>query len=410
MNSRQEQISNFATYVAMLFLSISTLLVEYITELDSPSCISYRPVAYEGTSQQGRRKRKRETLDQMLLRIHFLNRLNGYVAFHRSVYSPWYIRPRIVDWSDLFLNYIPMDEPDRFKQLFRVSPSIFEYLQYKLYNDMVTKPPSGLKNLPNRTLLVQRQIAIAFRRLCTGDSLFGVGELFGVSASTVSKCTWKFIKAVNRNCKDAIKWPTGRDMEDVKAGFQAKGLYNCCGAMDATHVTIELPNGEDSRDYFDYKKNILVSLQAIVDLKTHFLNVSCGWPGSIQDSRVLRKSGFYRDVTFSRSKLHGPTFICEDDTLLQEYIIADAWYPLYDWVIVPYVRGIDLEHDNWNFVHSSAQMCVERAFGGLKGTWKILSRTIWNPKVKCIAPMIYCCCILHNLLIVSCLVKLQVKS
>jgi hypothetical protein len=65
-------------------------------------------------------------------------------------------------------------------------------------------------------------------------------------------------------------------MEDVKAGFQAKGLYNNCMAMDTTHVIIKSLNREDGRDYVDYKKNISMSLQAIVDLKIWFLNISCG--------------------------------------------------------------------------------------------------------------------------------------
>lgn len=117
--------------------------------------------------------------------------------------------------------------------------------------------------------------------------------------------------------------------------FQAKSLYNCCRALDATHVTIELPNGDDGSDCFDYKKDISVSLQAIVDLITCVSEISCGWLGSIQDSRLLQKSGLYKDVTFSRSKLHGPTFICEDGTTLLECIIADAGYPLHDWIIVP---------------------------------------------------------------------------
>jgi hypothetical protein len=84
---------------------------------------------------------------------------------------------------------------------------------------------------------------------------------------------------------------------------------------------------------------------------------------------------------------------------MREYLLGDAGYPLYDWLIMPFARGIDERHDEWNHMHSSTRMCVERAFGRLKGIWRILSRILWQARVHTIAPMIYCCCILHNLMI-----------
>ena len=62
----------------------------------------------------------------------------------------------------------------------------------------------------------------------------------------------------------------------------------------------------------------------------HFLDVSCGFPNSMQDSMVIRNSGFYSDVVYSKSKLYHPMFIYDDDILLREYIIANAGYPLYN--------------------------------------------------------------------------------
>jgi hypothetical protein len=213
---------------------------------------------------------------------------------------------------------------------------------------------------------VKRQVAIALRRLCTRDSLFGVGELFGVSAPTVSKCTWKFVKDVNKIFADSIKWPTGEDMQKVKAGFTTKKFYNCCGAMDAIHFRVELPAGEESSDYFDYKHNISVLLQAIVDLKLRYPDISCGWPGSLQVTRVLQKSGFYKHVIYNKIRFCGPTYICRDGRDIREYVIADAGYPLYDCIIIPFARSMDVRRDMYNFMHSSTRMCAKRSFGALK--------------------------------------------
>lgn len=59
-------------------------------------------------------------------------------------------------------------------------------------------PPQSLTNaFPNRNLLVMKQVAIDLLRLATEDSLRLMGELFGVSESTVSKVVWRLVHALN---------------------------------------------------------------------------------------------------------------------------------------------------------------------------------------------------------------------
>lgn len=220
-----------------------------------------------------------------------------------------------------------------------------------------------------------------------------------MSASTVSKCTSKFCHGMRRKFHHLIKWLEGDALEEVKAGFAAKGFPNCCGAIDGTHLPIELPAGESSVDYYDYKHNISMSMQAIVDATDRFIDVNVGWPGSVQDSRLLRNTSFYNHVLFHKDRMAGRTHVCLDGTPLREYLLADAGYPLYDWMIVPFPRGLDEEHDFWNNQHSSARMVVERSFGLLKGVWRILSRILWKPKLENVGPMIMTCCLLHNLML-----------
>lgn len=119
-------------------------------------------------------------------------------------------------------------------------------------------------------------------------------------------------------------------MKRVKARFRAKGFPNCCDAIDGTHLLVELPLRENHVDYFDYKHNVLVSMQAIVDLQCRFLDVCFGWPGSIQDSQLLKISYFYRFVVYDKVKLAGPPFLSEEGTLEREFLLVDVDYPLYD--------------------------------------------------------------------------------
>lgn len=62
----------------------------------------------------------------------------------------------------------------------------------------------------------------------------------------------------------------------------------------------------------------------------------------------MRNSKFYHDVIFPKTKLAGRSYVCVDGTTLREYLLADAGYPLYDWLMVPFPRGLDHEHDFWN--------------------------------------------------------------
>ncbi|CAL9023690.1 unnamed protein product [Prunus brigantina] len=62
--------------------------------------------------------------------------------------------------------------------------------------DLVSRPPSGLINVEGRLLSVEKQVAIALRRLASGESQVSVGAAFGVGQSTVSEVTWRVIEAL----------------------------------------------------------------------------------------------------------------------------------------------------------------------------------------------------------------------
>lgn len=53
--------------------------------------------------------------------------------------------------------------------------------------DLISRPPSGLINIEGRLLSVEKQVAIALRRLASGESQVSVGAAFGVGQSTVSQ-------------------------------------------------------------------------------------------------------------------------------------------------------------------------------------------------------------------------------
>jgi hypothetical protein len=166
------------------------------------------------------------------------------------------------------------------------------YLCKLLHDDMTIVPPESLKILPNQKMVVMRQIVIALRHLAVGNSFLTLGELFGVSKMMAIRCTWKFVYSLRQIAKHVICWLNDEGMQAFKDSFEKNyGFQNCCGVVDGTHFQIKLPYGEDLTQYYDWKSKISVTMQAICDLKlVSFLDVCCGLPGSIQDTRLMRLS------------------------------------------------------------------------------------------------------------------------
>ena len=61
--------------------------------------------------------------------------------------------------------------------------------------------------------------------------------------------------------------------------------------------------------------------------------------------------------------------------------------------------GLSREKQYWNSIQSSTKMAVERAFGMLKGRWRILLKKIDMP-LRSIPDMVTACLCLHNLCLI----------
>ncbi|KAI5061263.1 hypothetical protein GOP47_0023768 [Adiantum capillus-veneris] len=72
-----------------------------------------------------------------------------------------------------------------------------------------------------------------------------------------------------------------------------------------------LPKNETNEAWYDRYGNYNMIIQGIVDANMKFLDMNIGWPGSCNDKRILRNSGFYR-LCQGRERLVGQPFVHED--------------------------------------------------------------------------------------------------
>ncbi|XP_057508400.1 protein ANTAGONIST OF LIKE HETEROCHROMATIN PROTEIN 1-like [Actinidia eriantha] len=294
------------------------------------------------------------------------------------------------------------DEEEGFKYFFRVSKKTFDYICSLVRLDLVSRPPSGLINIEGRLLSVEKQVAIALRRLASGESQVSVGASFGVGQSTVSQVTWRFIEALEERAKHHLKWPDSNKMQEIKSKFEASfGLPNCCGAIDATHIVMTLPAVETSDDWCDQEKNYSMFLQVIVDDEMRFLDIVTGWPGRMPISRMLKCSGFYK-LCYSGNRLNGNARTNSERAEIREFIVGGVNYPLLSWLITPYESsGLSAAESEFNAIHEAARSLAMKALAQLKGSWRILNKVMWRPDKQKLPSIILVCCLLHNIIIDS---------
>ncbi|PSR90034.1 Nuclease [Actinidia chinensis var. chinensis] len=311
-----------------------------------------------------------------------------------------------MDWWDVFSKRVAgllslSKDVDKFKFLFKISRKTFNYICSLVKEHMTAKTANFMFSNGN-PMSINDQVAIALRRLSSGDSLIAVADSFGTNHSTVSQVTWRFVEAMEEKGIHHLQWPSmEQEMAVVKSKFEKiRGLPNCCGAIDTTHITMLLSSSEmASNVWLDREKNRSMILQAIVDSEMRFRDVVTGWPGKMNDFDVLQRSTFFK-LCEKGERLNGNKMRLSEGTELSEYIVGDLGFPLLPWLVTPY-QGKDLSDPKaeFNKRHFATRVVAQRAMARLKEMWRIIQGVMWRPDKNRLPRIILVCCILHNIVI-----------
>jgi hypothetical protein len=175
------------------------------------------------------------------------------------------------------------------------------------------------------------------------------------------------------------------------------GMPSVQGALDCTHIAISKPP-EYPEDYWYFKTGAYSMVaQAVVNVKKMFTSIYVGLPGSVNDQRVLRRSGLWHEVV--NRGLMGVESGYQNG--IPPYLLADKGYPLLNWIMVPFKddgQPRSLAEGYYNKRHRRGRSVVENAFGLLKENWREMGRKT-DLHVTIVPDVFKCCCILHNLTI-----------
>lgn len=232
-----------------------------------------------------------------------------------------------------------------------------------------------------------------------------------------------------------LNWPDADEMDKIKAkNEKIKGLPNCCGAIDTTHIMLCLPSGEpNSKVWLDSEKNHSMVIQVnwyafsfskwkislyfgirfctrlnseldplfqvIVDPDMRFRDMITGWPGSMNELQILKSSGFYK-LCEKGARLNGKSVNVSDRSEIREYIVGDSGYPLLPWLITPYQDTDASEHKSgFNKRISATRSVASRALARFKDMWRFFQGEMWRPDKHRLPRMILVCGLLHNIMI-----------
>lgn len=222
------------------------------------------------------------------------------------------------------------------------------------------------------------------------EPLRTISDRFDISISSVFRVIRRVENWLLTKLDDKIRWPQENYIA-VCEGFRAKrGINNIIGAIDGTAIRIQKPERfkKKAKDYCNRKKYFSITLQGVVDANMRFTNIYCGEPGSLHDARVLRRSPLYQTAEQNKEILFpGNTFI-----------IGDSAYASLSWLVPPFKDNGHLtpQQTEFNFLHSSTRMPIERAFGYLKGRFRRIKFFNEYRQMPFITNTVVCACILHN--------------
>jgi len=301
--------------------------------------------------------------------------------------------PRPVDsWFEHHY-YDPTIPQDFFRQQLRVTKNTFDLILNVLGHRLVRQNSRFRAPLPPEKVL-----ALGLYRLGHGNSYVTIGPVFNVGKSTVIEAVQDVVNGLYELRNEYIKFPeTVAETSTAIETFQdLSDLPNIVGAIDGSHIRIKAPK-DSAVDYFSRYQQHDFIIQAVVDGRKLFMDFSAGYPGSMHDGRVLRRSAIYGRAE-QGDILSMPT-VDVNGHQLRPYLVGDSAYPLTPWLMKPYPEGTrDVNEIQFNKELSSARVKVECAFGLIKSRWRIIQKR-FDSTIEFAIKCAVACAVLHNICI-----------
>ena len=244
--------------------------------------------------------------------------------------------------------------------------------------------------LKAKTLIpMEKQLSIFIRYISSQMTIQNIADNFGVSEYTV----FDIVKRVSDEiCEQLmpkyITWPEEERVDEIVNDFRNhRGFPGVIGAIDGSHIPIKTPESYPE-NYINRKSFASVNLQAVCDSNMHLLNVSCGWPGSVHDARVMKNVPLYAKIETDM----------ESVSPRNAHLLGDSAYGITPWLMTLFrdCGNLTKQQRKYNCIHSSTRLSIELTFGTLKGRFRRL-KCIDMLDIAKIVKVVLSCCTVHEI-------------
>ncbi|XP_061475754.1 uncharacterized protein LOC133381148 [Rhineura floridana] len=239
---------------------------------------------------------------------------------------------------------------------------------------------------------VEKRLAITVWWLATLECYREVAVNFGVGKSTVGDIVVEVCLAIEHVLLSRTV-NIGQHQE-IMDGFMSMGFPQVVGVVDGCHIPIMAPTGQ-GKVYINRKGFYSILLQGTCDHTGRFINIEVGWSGKNHDSFVFRNSAIYQAMDAGVFVPENPS-ITIGGVQVPPLILADADYPMYQWLMKPYGGQLDNCKMGFNRVFNRCRNVVQRSFGRLKSRWSRLTARLPVAEENFVS-VVTSCVVLHNI-------------
>ncbi|KAL3614347.1 hypothetical protein CASFOL_042421 [Castilleja foliolosa] len=300
-------------------------------------------------------------------------------------------RRRITNKGNHYIHRALHDDPNIFRQVYRMYPNVFLKLCAILREKTLLED--------TRYICVEEMLASFLQIVGQNTRYCVIRNTFGRSQFSTSENFHRILKALNTIAPTLMAKPGSSVPAKIKESTRLFPFFkDCIGAIDGTHIPA-MVRGRDVSSYRNRHGKISQNVLAACNFDLEFMYVLSGWEGSAHDSKILN------DAITRRNGLK---------VAQGKYFLVDCGFPNRRQFLAPF-RGVRYhlqdfagqgndpvnEKELFNLRHASLRNVIERIFGIFKSRFTIFKTAppfLYNTQ----AELVLACAALHNFLRKEC--------